>query len=104
MLLMIGCFSWKDGWNFKNNFEIIFRHDVKAMTNDEKRECNAAVVCYSIKKFNHKIKDFIKVKERSLSLHTEIYEGAAHLSHNLQCKEHSYIPVLAHNSFGYDNR
>ena len=63
MLLMIGCFSWKDGWNFKNNFEIIFRHDVKATTNDEKRECNAAVVCYSIKKFNHKIKDFIKVKD-----------------------------------------
>ena len=68
-----------------------------AMMNDKKMEHRATTVCHlCCEKFNQKGKNFAKVKDHCH--YTGKYWGATHLICNLK-----YVPVLAHNSFGYDN-
>ena len=60
------------------------------------------IICYLCgEEFDKKLKKWWKTSE--VIAFTGNYRGTSHLGWNLRCKGNSYIPVVVHNSSGYDN-
>ena len=109
------CYTWEDCLDdfvekmneILGDFEAFPRKKMIPMTYSKKEKFGAAILFYLCgEKFNRKNKNFVNnfVKAKNHCHYVRGYWDAAYLLGNLQCKEHSSIPLLGHKSSGFWNK